>query len=300
MSYEEVSELLFISEQSIRRYVNLFHMTGNVEPTKQRHGPPRLLNDFEQTLLIQLIVNSPSIYLSEVQARLYDATGTTVHESTIRRTIHYLGFTRKKIEHIAYQRSNTLRAEFMSDISIFDPNMIVWVDETGFRHTNSIRSYGYSLRGMRAEDHHLKLGKVSINVIGIMSIYGMEDIYITEENVNGDTFENFIGTCLLPQLMPFNGINTHSVVVMDNCSVHHMERVGEMITSVGALIKYLPPYSPDLNPIELVFSKVKSFVKSNYLVMQSTVNPRTIVSMAFNTVTQDDCISYVRNSGYIY
>ena len=59
-----------------------------------------------------------------------------------------------------------------------------------------------------------------------------------------------VRTTPLPILMSFNGINSHSVVIMDNCSVHHLERVLEMITSVGALIRFLPPYSPDLNPID--------------------------------------------------
>ena len=85
--------------------------------------------------------------------------------------------------------------------------------------------YGYSLRGMRAEDHQLKLGRTSINAIAIMSHEGVNDL------VNGDTFEKFVTTCLLPQLMPFNGVNNHSIVVMDNCSVHHLERVTQMIHS---------------------------------------------------------------------
>ncbi len=146
-----------------------------------------------------------------------------------------------------------------------------------------------SLRGLRAEDHQLKLGKSRINAIGIMSYQGMEDVYLTEDNINGDIFVHFVGSCLLPILMPFNGVNTHSVVVMDNCSVHHVERVVEMINSVGALIRFVPPYSPDLNPIELAFSKVKSFIKANYLVVQSTSISRVVVSMAFNTVTWEDC-----------
>ena len=128
----------------------------------------------------------------------------------------------------------------------------------------------------------------------------MEDIYITQGSVNGDLFEHFVATCLLPLLMPFNGINTHSIVIMDNCSVLHVERITNMITSVGALLKFLPPYSPDLNPIELVFSKAKSFIKANHTVMQSTVHPRVIVSTAFSTITHDDCISFVHSSGYTY
>lgn len=298
MSYADIGEILFISEKTVRRYVDLFLHTGGVEPTKQRHGPHILLNDFEQTVVIQLIIDSPSIYLNEIQAKLESTTGTTVHESTICRTIHHLGFTRKRIEHIALQRSDVLRGQFMSEISIFDPHTLVWIDESGFRQRNSIRNYGYSLRGMRAEDQHLKLGRLSISVIGVMSLCGMEDMYVTEENVNG---EHFVASSLLPHLLPFDGVNTHSVVIMDNCSVHHLERITEMIASTGAILKFLPPYySPDLNPIELVFSKAKSFIKSHYLVMQSTINKRTIVSMAFNTITQEDCISYVRSSGYIF
>ena len=68
-----------------------------------------------------------------------------------------------------------------------------------------------------------------------------------------------------------------------------------MINSVGALVRLLPPYSPDLNPIELVFSKVKFFTKANYLVVQCTSIPRVVVSLAFNTVTQEDCIHYIQD-----
>ena len=105
----------------------------------------------------------------------------------------------------------------------------------------------------------------------------------------------FVGSArLIPLLMPFNGINTHSVVVMDNCTVHHVyvNRVVEMIHSTGALLRFLPPYSPDLNSIELVVSKVKAFVKANELVFQYL--PHITVSMAFNTVTQQDCLHYTK------
>ena len=57
--------------------------------------------------------------------------------------------------------------------------------------------------------------------------------------------------------MPFNGVNKHSVVVLDNCSVHHMEGVVAMIEEAGAIVHFLPPYSPDFNPIEETFAKVK-------------------------------------------
>ena len=94
-----------------------------------------------------------------------------------------------------------------------------------------------------------------VKAIGAMSTEGMEDVYIVEGNVTGEVFVKFVWNCLLPILQPFNGTNSHSVVLMDNASVHHYEQVADIITGVGSIVRFLPPYSPELNPIENVFSK---------------------------------------------
>ena len=101
-------------------------------------------------------------------------------------------------------------------------------------------------------------------------------------------------------LEPFNGTNSHSVVVMDKASVHHHEEVADIITGVGSIVRFLPPYSPELNPIENVFSKVKAFLRANDTVYLSTHSPCTVVLMAFCTITKDDCINYIRHSGYMH
>ena len=180
---------------------------------------------------------------------------------TICRTVH-LGLTRKKVQRIALQCSEELQLQFMAEISMFDPEMIIWVDETGSARRNSVRSYGYSLKGMRAVSHELRVSGQRINAIGAMSTEGMEDVYIVEGNVTGDVFVKFVRNCLLPILEPFNGTNSHSVVVMDNASVHHYEEVAD-ITGVGAIVCFLPPYSPELNPIKNVFSISRNFTKSD-------------------------------------
>ncbi len=85
----------------------------------------------------------------------------------------------------------------MDEISVFEPHMLVWVDETGSDRRNSVRSYGYSLRGMRATRHQLKVSGQRINVIGVVSSAGVEDVHLHEGNVNGDVFEDFVRTSLL-------------------------------------------------------------------------------------------------------
>ena len=299
LSYAEVSDLLYMSERSVRRYTELYFTTGDVKPCRQRHGPVPLLSETEQLTVLQSMIYKPTIYLEELQHDLHEAFGTWVHLSTICRTVHRLGFTRKRVQQIAIQCSETLRNEYMAEISMFDPDMLIWVDETGSNRRDSIRTYGYSCQGMRAVSHVLRVSGSRINAIGILSTEGIEDVYLTEETVNGEVFERFVRTSLMPILKPFNGTNSHSVVVLDNASIHHMDNVIHLIYSTGALVRFLPPYSPDLNPIENAFSKVKSCLRANSPLYQSTTSPSTIVYMAFCTITKEDCMGYIRNAGYI-
>ena len=99
---------------------------------------------------------------------------------------------------------------------------------------------------------------------------------------------------------PFNGIDPHSVVVMDNCSIHHVERIVELIATTGALVIFLPPYSPDFNAIEEAFAKVKAYLKANEMAVQATDDITEMVLMVFATITQEDCLGWIEHSGYLY
>ena len=135
-SRHEVADLLFMSKKSVDRYISLYQSTGSVEPKKQHHGPQHVLSEFEQISLLQSLDNKPTMYLEELQSELYELTGTWVHQSTICRTVHHLGLTRKKVQRIALQCSEELQLQFMAEISMFDPEMIIWVDETGSARRN--------------------------------------------------------------------------------------------------------------------------------------------------------------------
>ena len=100
-------------------------------------------------------------------------------------------------------------------------------------------------------------------------------------------------------IQPFNWINPHSVVIMDNASIHHVEGVIDLIENqVGARLLFLPPYSPDLNPVEEVFSKVKALMKQNDNLFQACSDTRVLLTMAFGMVTKQDCISFITHSGF--
>ncbi len=246
MPCEDIANVLFMCEKSVYRYLHLFHTTGSVSPETYTPGPKKLLSEFELFTVLQTLIHHPTSYLYEVQNDLVRITGTSVSASTICRTVKQQGFTRKKVQLIALQRSEKKRIEFMAHISHFNPDMMIWIDETGSDRRKSVRQYGYSLRGIPARHTQLRVGGRRVSAIPVMTTGGIEDVYVTKDSINGEKFVEFIIMCVLPLIMPFDGHNPNSIVIMDNASVHHVERVQEIISGVGAKLCFLPPYSPDL------------------------------------------------------
>ena len=176
----------------------------------RRNGPSRLIGELEQVILLRLILENPGIYLHELQNELFKIFGVSISVATICRTLKYMGCTRQAMHQIALQQSNVLRAKFMADISIYDPSMLIWLDEGGCDRRNMIRKYAYSLRGMPLKNHSLHIRGKRYSTIPIVSIEGIHDVHITDSTVNGDKFIYFITNCLLPILRPFNYVNPRS------------------------------------------------------------------------------------------
>ena len=258
-SIEEIQDLLYVSSRSVRQYLTLFEETGDVSPAIYQHGPSRALDSFEKMSLIQSLLNKPDMYLEELRQELIQIFGTDVSLSTICRTLKRLGFSRKKLRQIALQRSEEQRLKFKEEISYLNADMLVWIDECGSNRRNEIRKYGYSLRGLTPTSFKLVTHGRRLSAIPIVTTRGIEDVFVTDKSVNGDLFLQFVEQCLVPVLQPFNGSNPRLVLIMDNASIHHVTDVVDRISRTGAIIRFLPPYSPDFNPAEEVFSKVKNF-----------------------------------------
>ena len=89
------------------------------------------------------------------------------------------------------------------------------------------------------------------------------------------------------------------MVILDNASIHHVSGVADLIQNqAGAKLLFLPPYSPDVNPLEEVFSEVKSIMKKHSTLFQVSNSPRVLLSIAFSMVTQTDCRHFIGHSGY--
>ena len=178
---------------------------------------------------------------STLQDKLQKGLGNTVSVSTIIcRTLKFMGCTRQVIRHVAIRQDDAMRAKFMAEILMFDPSMFIWVDESGCDQRNSIRKYGYSVRGIRPVDHRLLIRGTRYSAIPIMSANEIHDVYLMEETVNGYQFSHFLTEFLIPLLLPFNGTNPRYIVIMDNASIHHVDTNVQLIENTQAKLIFLP------------------------------------------------------------
>ena len=294
-NYSTIGRNLGVDASTVWRTVNTFRNTGTVGTKK--YPKPRSYSKFStpvELTIIHTVLSKPGIYLKEIQTEVYLCTGVQLSVSSICKFLRRVGFTRQKMKLASIGRDEELRSQFSADLSLYPPEMIIFLDETGSDRRDAIRKYGYSVRGKPIVSHkNLSRGK-RINAIAIMSMEGMLDCVTTTDSVDSDVFYDFADKYLLPHLMPFNGTNRHSIVVMDNCSIHHCDDIVHMIEQVGALVHFLPPYSPDYNPIEEAFSKVKTTMKEYETAAQVTDHEIMVLS-AFACITPEDCHQWIKD-----
>jgi transposase len=175
---------------------------------------------------------------------------------------------------------NTLRAED-----------IIAVDEMG-AVTGMSRTYGYAPRGERARSSEPAEKGTRLNVIGALSVDGFLGGLEVTGSVNGDVFEAFVEGIVVPHLRP------GKVVLLDNVRFHHRESIREIIEAKGASVLFLPAYSPEFNPIEECWSKLKAWIRKRA--------PRTVealqeaITEAIHQVTQSDSEGWFRHAGYMF
>ena len=131
---------------------------------------------------------------------------------------------------------------------------------------------------------------MTTTLIAALDVDGVRCSMVVDGAVNGDIFEAFVEQVLVPKLRPGD------VVIMDNLSSHKRARTRGLIESAGAELVFLPPYSPDLNPIEMVFSKIKQLLRS--LACRTGQALWKVMQSVLDSVTPTDAANCFRHCGY--
>jgi transposase len=172
-----------------------------------------------------------------------------------------------------------------------DARELVFVDEMG-THTSLALLYGYSRRGERVYLEVPRNRGKNTTLIASMDTGGMGECLVVEGAITKVLFEAYVERILAPSL------RIGQVVVMDNLSAHKGEKVRELIEARGCKLIYLPPYSPDYNPIEEAFSKIKGLLrKAAARTCEALIEA---LGAAISAVNSTDALSFFEHCGYRY
>ena len=171
-----------------------------------------------------------------------------------------------------------------------DPRRLVFVDEMGV-HTSLAPLYGYSRKGERVhQEVPRNRGKNTTLLASITLLGGMGETMAVEGSTDREVFEAYLERVLAPTL------ESGRVVIMDNLPAHKPARVSELIEERGCELVYLPSYSPEFNPIEEAFSKIKGMVRQAGARTKGALVE--VLGEALSAVSVQDARSYFEHAGY--
>jgi len=193
---------------------------------------------------------------------LFYEHGVNVHRSTVSRLLKKKGWTKKEVRRISLARSEPLRQLYREEMLRFTADDMVFLDESIFNEKTGWRHQAYAPIGEEARyNADVQRGK-TWSIIAAMTLNGwLPCTGVKVGYYNADSFYSWLVNELLPTLCQSGRI---MVVVMDNLGIHTSERVIQAIQAEGHIVRFLPPYSPDFNPIELTFSVLKSWIRKYY------------------------------------
>jgi transposase len=167
---------------------------------------------------------------------------------------------------------------------------LVFIDESGAK-TNMTRLYGRAMAGQRAVDDTPSGHWYTTTMISSVRLDGSTACMVVDGATTRDIFEAYVEQILLPTL------KAGDIVVLDNLSAHKGQHARELIESVGAELYYLPAYSPDLNPIEKMWSKIKAILRKLKARTKDTLI--LAIAKALEQVTAGDVNGWFESCGYV-
>jgi transposase len=181
------------------------------------------------------------------------------------------------------------RAQWIKYQSRIDARRLVFLDET-WTKTNMAPLRGWSPRGQRLRAKVPHGHWKTMTFLAALRCDRIEAPWLIDGPINGERFRIYVERVLVPTLEP------GAIVIMDNLGSHKGKAVRRAIRAAGAKLILLPKYSPDLNPIEQVFAKLKHLLRKTAARTSDTVC--NAIGRLLDTFTAEDCANYFENSGY--
>jgi transposase len=166
---------------------------------------------------------------------------------------------------------------------------LVFLDESSI-NIGMTRWYGRGVRSARVVDYVPNVRFERSSLLSSIRLNGDMVPLVFEGSINGELFKEYVSKCLAPTL------RKGDIVIMDNLTSHKVKGVIDPILAAGAKVVYLPPYSPDLNPIEMMWSKIKAYLRKVKARTKTSLNDA--IAEAFDLITPTDISGWFRKDGY--
>jgi transposase len=286
-SLAQIARRFLISLKTVRRWLQRRRRTGSLDPAPHGGGRPRAVDGPDAERLAGLVRQRPDATLDERNASL----GLGCSRMAIFRALGRLRISRKAKSLHASERDapavKRKRRHFRRTIAAVAPQCLVFVDETG-ANTSMTRRYGRAPIGERvsgAVPGHWE----SVTMVAALRLSGVASPMAFAGAMDAPSFESYVEQILVPEL------HAGDVVVWDNLRPHQGRAVRRAIRGAGARLVFLPPYSPDLSPIEKLFSKLKETLRS--IAARTTATVYAAMDRALKAVHGGDIIGWFQSCG---
>jgi transposase len=333
LDVEEIQDCCGLSRRTWYRILKLWRETGDVAISRNvgQQGRHRILDREDLGYLLELIRGNPDYFLDELLHLLKTNRFISVHYTTIFRELERLRMSHKKLKKIALERDELQRADFFARMAQYQPDELCFIDEMS-RDARSIgRRYGRSQRNHHAPKKQPFIRGRRTSTCSCLTLDGISATTVVEGSMTRGLFLEFLEQKVVSSFMLSTIMNTtyneqvpittpypgpNSVLVLDNARIHHGEgiaelcdsyskfyfylRVAMLIRTLDIRLEYLPPYSPDLNPIEEAFSKIKHFLRRHQDYYISETGDGILFDMheVMDIISDDDAMGYYMHAGY--
>lgn len=261
LSDRDIADIASCSTRTVTRVrANLRAFGAPCAPKAAGGRRSRILPHVLAALLDRLLIK-PDLYLDEMADFVWEEFELSVSEDSVRRSLKSCDWSKKMTQRVACERDPDLRDACLRELSEYKSYQLVFVDESGCDTLAGVRRTGWAPRGMPAVQTARFHREERHQILPAYTQSGVLHSRIYQGSTDGEFFADFI-----KELLPMCGRwpEPNSVLVMDNASFHQGALIKEFCDEAGVMLFFLSPYSPDLNPIEELFSQLKAFVRRNW------------------------------------
>jgi transposase len=292
----DTAQIFQVSPNTVYLLRCLFNETGSLTPKPHPLEHPHLITPEGEMYLITLLIDEKDLTLTELCDRYEEAYGVRVSIGTMYNTLERLNITRKKKTFSDPKKNSAAikaaKEDYDAQLKAIEPSNRFYLDETG-SCLNMCPLYGRSKKGTRAYDQRPAYPSTTVSTVAILSEDGIKARYTYMGSLNAKLFIPYLDTFILPIF------KSGQTLIMDRHPVHCARGVQKYLSKNKIKFLYLPAYSPELNPIEEAFSKIKLYIKKQKARTKDAL--MDVLKQAFEIITSRNAKNYFNHAaGFSY